>query len=332
MKISFVIPTFNSSKFIYSCLNSIKKNVTIEYEIIIIDAGSKDGTIEIIRKFDKKIKIINNSYQTGEAGKLIGIQNVRYDYVCLLDSDNELEKNFIEISLKTLSKDKRIIGAEPIKFSYRKGDGIIDRFCSIYGVNDPLNLYLGNFDKYSEIYKDWTKTKYQKDFEDDEKIIVKFKKNNHLPTIGANGSIFYKSDLIRFIHKKRYFFDVDFIKFKMKKENEIYFTKVKKGIYHNYCGSDFFVFIKKQIRRVQDFLYFKDIRVSYLKISKLKVIYFIFDTLFPILMIAKSIKISFKYKDPAPLVMYPLSVITLYIYSYKTLTYLFFGKYRFKRN
>ena len=58
-KISIIIPTYNSSKTIIRCLNSVIKQTYKNWEIIIIDSYSKDNTINLIKNFNtKKIKIL----------------------------------------------------------------------------------------------------------------------------------------------------------------------------------------------------------------------------------------------------------------------------------
>lgn len=332
MSISFVIPTYNSQKYILKCLNSIYSSICYSFEVLIIDGGSIDNTLNLIMEFDPKIKIFSNKYKTAEAGKLIGINNAKCDFICLLDSDNELEKNYIDIAIKELSLNSSIMGAEPIKFSYRPSDGIIDRFSSIYGVNDPLNIYLGNFDKYSDFHKDWTKAKYSIINENSNYITIKLFDKKIIPTIGANGTILRRKPLVDFIKNKDYFFDVDYIVHRINTKGECLFIKVKKGIIHYYCVDDFRNFYKKQSRRIKDFYYFKDLRVPNKQKYTLEKIFFVLNVIFPIFMIYKSCKIFIKRKDVASLLLFPLSIITLYVYVIYSLKFLLFGNSSFKRN
>ena len=67
MKVSVIIPTFNSSKTLSQCLESIKgQNYAGEIEIIIADGGSTDGTIQVAKRYTDKI--FDNPLKTGEAG------------------------------------------------------------------------------------------------------------------------------------------------------------------------------------------------------------------------------------------------------------------------
>lgn len=73
MKISIVIPAHNEEDVIGSTLRSIEENVSCEYEIIVVNDHSTDGTAELVREFAKKIaniRLIDNDWERGFAGAL----------------------------------------------------------------------------------------------------------------------------------------------------------------------------------------------------------------------------------------------------------------------
>lgn len=100
MKVSFIIPTFNSSKFLESHL-SILKTLSSKYnmdsEIIIIDTGSTDSTVDIAKKWtDKVIEVagVTRGYARNEGAKIADGQLLAF-----IDSDCEVtEKWFIRVS------------------------------------------------------------------------------------------------------------------------------------------------------------------------------------------------------------------------------------------
>ena len=77
--VSVIVPTLNSDRTIESCLTAIKKNGSkYEYEIIIVDAGSTDKTLEIARPYVDKIL-------EGEPGRInrnIGIEIAQGEIIC----------------------------------------------------------------------------------------------------------------------------------------------------------------------------------------------------------------------------------------------------------
>lgn len=252
--VSFVIPTLNSGSILAKCLNSIRKQTLPNYEILIIDGGSSDNTLKIAQKY--KCKIINNPLKTAEAAKAIGLKQAKGEYIALIDSDNILpDKNWLSQMLLPF-KDLKIVGSEPISFTYRKNAGYIERYSSLIGANDPFAYFNGNYDRYSYLSNKWTNLKI--DTEDKKSYLkLKIEDCRFLPTIGANGTIFRKDFLNKFFNGD-YLFDIDVLAMAPK---PLYFAKVKTSIIHTFCESSLSKFIKKQKRRLTDYYIYKDKRL-----------------------------------------------------------------------
>lgn len=254
--ISIVIPTFNSGKYLDNCLYSIiQQDYPKELiEILIIDGGSKDNTIEIAKKYTNKI--FSNPLKTGEAGKAIGVRNANNELIALIDSDNILPENNWLNNMITPFTNKEIIGSEPWSFSYRKEDGFIDRYCALLGMNDPLCFFLGNYDRFCILTGKWTGLPVeQKDYKD--WISINIKPPN-IPTIGANGTIIRKKILLESNLVGDYLFDIDIIA-SLAAKKPVVFAKIKNSIVHLYCGNSIAKFIRKQKRRIKDYLYYNKI-------------------------------------------------------------------------
>ena len=95
--VSIVIPTLNSEKTLEECLTSIKDQIYQNYEVIVVDAGSKDRTTEIASKFD--VKIINTDTPSMTKQTNRGISNSKGDYIYRVDSDVILPSGIIEESV-----------------------------------------------------------------------------------------------------------------------------------------------------------------------------------------------------------------------------------------
>ena len=66
--LSIIIPHFNGEKILKDCLDSILLNSYTDFEIVIIDNGSTDNSIQMIKKNYPKIKLIENNENRGYAG------------------------------------------------------------------------------------------------------------------------------------------------------------------------------------------------------------------------------------------------------------------------
>ena len=102
IKVSFIIPTLNASSVLENCLKSIKIQSFSSFEIIIIDGGSTDNTLNIAKKY--QAKIFKNILKTAEAGKAIGVKKATGQYIALIDSDNILPtKNWLKTNLTLMT-------------------------------------------------------------------------------------------------------------------------------------------------------------------------------------------------------------------------------------
>lgn len=96
IKISIIVPCYNVEKYISECLDSILKQKLKEIEIICINDGSTDDTLEIINSYKEKysnIKIINQSNQGISIARNIGMKYAKGKYIYFVDSDDCLANN-----------------------------------------------------------------------------------------------------------------------------------------------------------------------------------------------------------------------------------------------
>lgn len=253
-QLSIIIPTLNSEKVLKKCLVSIKKQVFKSYEIIICDASSSDNTLKIAKKFH--CRIINNPLKSAEAAKAIGLKHSYGKYIVLIDSDNILPtKNWFTKMLIPFN-DLKIIGSEPISFTYRKNAGYIERYSSLLGANDPYAYISGKYDRFSQLSQRWTNIKLLS-IDNHEYLKIKIDDNRYIPTIGANGTIFRKSFLLRSF-KNDYLFDIDILAAAPK---PLFFAKVRIGIIHSFCESSYTKFLNKQRRRLTDYYLYNSQRI-----------------------------------------------------------------------
>ena len=126
--ISLITPSFNVEKYIGQCLNSILNQTFGDYEVMIIDDGSTDRTVEIVEsyiaRFDGRLRLIRLKKNTGGAAepRNVGIRMSRGDYITFVDADDmitrtaleKLYKAAVETNADVVHTEKYFITAEEV--------------------------------------------------------------------------------------------------------------------------------------------------------------------------------------------------------------------------
>ena len=185
--ISVIMPVYNEEAKIGNALKSIR---TQEYpqdkiEIILVDDDSKDRTLEIAKMYN--IAYVRNGHHDYDIGKSLGIKKAKHEYLLFLDGDNILpHKSWLKTLVSPLINEKDVVGAQPIWFTYDRKHSLADRYCTLFGITDPLTIYLKKRDRLMLHEKKWNLVKKYQDNGDYFSVI--FNENN-LPTIGSVGFI-----------------------------------------------------------------------------------------------------------------------------------------------
>src|SRR5690554_3713943 len=101
IKISLIIPVYNVEKYLEKCLNScMNQDISEEeYEIIIVNDGTKDSSLSIALKFEQKyknIKVYSQENQGLSAARNKGLSLAKGEYVWFIDSDDWIKENCLK--------------------------------------------------------------------------------------------------------------------------------------------------------------------------------------------------------------------------------------------
>tara|TARA_X000000950_G_scaffold287411_1_gene399565 strand:+ start:1831 stop:2613 length:783 start_codon:yes stop_codon:yes gene_type:complete len=109
-KLSVLMTAYNAEKYLKPSINSILKQTHKNLELIIIDDGSTDGSINVVKNFeDKRIQLIKQKKNRGRTKSLNnGLKKVKSKYIAILDADDISYKNRLNIQLNFLKKNKHI--------------------------------------------------------------------------------------------------------------------------------------------------------------------------------------------------------------------------------
>lgn len=124
--VSIIILNWNGKELTKSCLNAIEKNTDYpNYEVIVVDQGSKDGSAEMINKEFNHVKLIRNEKNVGfSAGNNQGFKKSRGKYVYVLNNDTEVLKNWLTNVVKAMENDEKLAAAGSLQISPDKLDDV----------------------------------------------------------------------------------------------------------------------------------------------------------------------------------------------------------------
>lgn len=109
MKVTVVIPNYNGKHFMEPCLKSLEKQTFRDFQTVVVDNASSDGSIEYMKEHYPEIKVIafNKNYGFSKAVNA-GIQYADTPYVILLNNDTAADPYYIEEMVKAVEKSDRI--------------------------------------------------------------------------------------------------------------------------------------------------------------------------------------------------------------------------------
>ncbi|MDD3149463.1 MAG: glycosyltransferase family 2 protein [Candidatus Gastranaerophilales bacterium] len=140
-KVTIIIPVFNTfNKYLEKCINSALSQSMNKIEILLIDNGSNEETVNILRKYEKNNDCIRLFFEPeGRQGKARnrGINEAQGEYIAFLDSDDWLEEDVLQ-KLYEYAKDDKIdiLKANHIEFNSVSKE---KRFCKFFKAENHYN-------------------------------------------------------------------------------------------------------------------------------------------------------------------------------------------------
>lgn len=149
--ISIIIPVYNIESYLDKCLNSICCQTYRNFEVLLIDDGSTDGSYTKCQEYEKKysyIRALQQQHKGVSAARNLGIKESRGKYIAFVDGDDTIADNYLEILEKYMRKGEYEIvfcGCREINTKYKgKTTHNIVKSSSGQFQKDFMKLYLGN--------------------------------------------------------------------------------------------------------------------------------------------------------------------------------------------
>lgn len=180
--ISIAIATFNSERTLEKTLRSIHKQTYPKrnIEVLVIDGGSKDTTINIAEKYN--CKIIPNPKVDFIYAKHIGFLKAQGKYLMYLDSDEVLENHkSLKVKYSLFRKDNNVKAIMPSGYKTPTDFSPINYYINEFG--DPFSFFIYRLSQNAKLYIKQLKRRYKKVYEDKNGVVFSFFNVKPLPMI-----------------------------------------------------------------------------------------------------------------------------------------------------
>lgn len=222
VKYSFIVPVYNTEKYLKKCLETLVKQTLKDFEIIVVNDGSTDDSKKIISKYQKKynnIKVINQKNQGLSMARNNGVKESKGKYLIFIDSDDYIETNLLKevdnkiddaevLRFQVITEDEdgnntKIYNEEP--FNEMKGYNAF-KHISNYHFVEPAWCYVYQTKYYKNNKFNFKKGVYHEDFGLIPHVIYKAMKVKSINYAGyhyvqRNGSIMNNSDYKKTVKK-----------------------------------------------------------------------------------------------------------------------------------
>lgn len=145
MKVSIIVPVYNTERFLPDCLDSIIKQTETDFEVILVDDGSTDKSNDICVKYamaDNRFQVIHKENGGVSSARNCGIKKMRGDYFCFIDSDDIVSPDYISILLGNMQNNgcaMSVCCMTESKFMHQKNTYILNRKEATYSVFNEKN-------------------------------------------------------------------------------------------------------------------------------------------------------------------------------------------------
>ena len=145
--ISIIIPVYGVEKHIAKCIESIKKQAFTDFEVILVNDGTKDSSIEIAKEVisgDERFVILHKENGGQGSARNLGLDKARGDYIAFVDSDDYVEPSFLQAMYEKVIDDSADICTCDVNIVSPSGS-VVRQFksdvASYVSKGDYLNVY-----------------------------------------------------------------------------------------------------------------------------------------------------------------------------------------------
>lgn len=106
-KISVIVPVYNAEKTISKCIQSLLEQTFQEFELILVNDGSKDNSLQLLKEFEEhhsNFKVIDQVNGGASIARNTGLDAASGDYIVFVDIDDYLDSDYLDVLYQEIVK------------------------------------------------------------------------------------------------------------------------------------------------------------------------------------------------------------------------------------
>lgn len=112
MLISVIVPIYNTEKYLRRCVDSILAQSYIDFELLLVNDGSVDGSAKICDEYaeaDSRVRVFHKTNGGVSSARSLGLDNARGEWIAFVDSDDCIDEHFLSVMTENMSPDVDLI-------------------------------------------------------------------------------------------------------------------------------------------------------------------------------------------------------------------------------
>lgn len=112
MKVSMIVPVYNTAQYLPACLDSILAQTFSDYELLLVDDGSTDDSAAICDAYaakDQRIRVFHRPNGGVSAARNLGVAQAQGDWICYVDSDDEVKPDYLKVMVDAICSERCLV-------------------------------------------------------------------------------------------------------------------------------------------------------------------------------------------------------------------------------
>lgn len=112
MKVSIIVPVYNTEDYLACCIDSILRQTFTDYELLLVDDGSTDGSGAICDSYqtkDSRVRVFHQQNGGVSSARNYGVQQAQGEWICYVDSDDEVKSDYLRDMVEAICSDRCLV-------------------------------------------------------------------------------------------------------------------------------------------------------------------------------------------------------------------------------